>query len=47
LAQRIALIRYFFHEEPNSMTEFAKQWGQLHFALQFDGKIKVREIKKG
>jgi hypothetical protein len=47
LAQRMALIRYYFHEVPETATQFARSWNDLYFALQFDGKLKVQTIKKG
>jgi len=27
------------------LAEFAKLWGELEFALQFDGKLKKKETK--
>jgi hypothetical protein len=47
LAQRRALIRYYFHVEPKTHDELARMWGELFFALQFDGKIKVDKPLKG
>ncbi len=47
LSQVKALVRFYFHVEPNDFNELAKAWGQLKFALQFDGKLKVSEVKKG
>jgi hypothetical protein len=47
LAQRLALIRYYFKEVPKSLDDISIMWGQLVFALQFDGKLKMKEPKKG
>lgn len=47
LAQRMALIRFYFHHNPKTMSEFSESWNQLVFALRFDGKMKVEEIRKG
>jgi len=47
LAQRKALIRYYFKEEPKTIDEFSRLWNELLFALQFDGKMKIEERKKG
>jgi len=47
LAQRKALIRYYFGAEPKSFEDIARDWGQLQFALQFDNKLKIDIIKKG
>jgi hypothetical protein len=47
LAQRKALIRYYFGTDPKTFNEIAKEWNQLFFALQFDGKLKIKEVKKG
>jgi hypothetical protein len=47
LAQRKALIRYYFGTDPKTWDEISEQWGQLFYALQFDGKIKAEVIKKG
>lgn len=47
LTQRKALIRYYFGEDANTADKFCKLWGQLHFALQFDGKVKIKTIQKG
>jgi hypothetical protein len=40
-----ALIRFYFGVVPKNVDEFAKLWGQLEFALQFDGKMKKKEVK--
>jgi len=36
-----ALIHYFFKEDPDKMglSELAKKWRRLEFALEFDGKL--------
>jgi hypothetical protein len=47
LGQIAALVRFYFHTEPKSIEELCKLWGQLKFALQFDGKLKIIETKKG
>lgn len=47
LGQIKALVRFYFHSEPKTIEEIAKQWGELKFALQFDGKLKILEPKKG
>lgn len=47
LSQIKALVRFYFHVEPQGFDELAKAWGQLKFALQFDGKLKIVEPKKG
>lgn len=47
LAQAKALIRFYFHLEPKNFEEFARCWGQLDFALKFEGKIKTVEVKRG
>lgn len=47
LSQVSALVRFYFHTEPKSIEELCKLWGQLKFALQFDGKLKIIEPKKG
>jgi len=47
LTQRKALIRYYFKEDPKNAEEFCRLWGQLHFALLFDGKVKVKTVVKG
>lgn len=47
IVQRMALIRFYLHERPKNITEFAEAWNQLSFALQFDGKLRVTEKIKG
>lgn len=46
LAQRMALIRYYFKEVPRTTSEYANLWAELVFALEFDGKLKTIERKK-
>jgi hypothetical protein len=43
----MALIRFYLHERPKNITEFAQAWNELSFALQFDGKLRVTEKIKG
>jgi hypothetical protein len=43
----MALIRYYLGTNPTTAEEFARDWGHLYYALQFDNKIKVEEKKKG
>jgi len=43
--QMIALIHFYFGEEPKNLDRFAVLWGRLEFALQFDGKLKKKEVK--
>lgn len=45
LEQRLALIRFYFGEEPTTFTRIAKLWGQLEYSLQFEGKLKKNKIK--
>lgn len=47
LTQRLALIRYYLGTDPKTFDDIARDWNQLFFALQFDGKIKTKEVKKG
>ena len=47
LSQIKALVRFYFHVEPQNFNDLVKAWGQLKFALQFDGKLKIKETKKG
>jgi hypothetical protein len=47
LAQRKALIRFHFGVVPTTLDELAEMWGQLAFALEFHGKLKIEEPKKG
>ena len=47
LRQIQALVRFYLHAEPKSFDELARQWSELKFALQFDGKLKIEEVKKG
>lgn len=47
LAQVKALIRFYFHVDRDGFEQIAKDWGQLKYALQFDGKLKIEEVKKG
>lgn len=47
LAQVKALIRFYFKEEPDAFDDIAKSWGQLKFALQFEGKMKMIEVRRG
>lgn len=42
-----ALVRFYLHSEPKTFEHLAKEWGDLKFALQFDGKLKISEVKKG
>jgi len=46
-AQRISLIRYYFHTTPTTFSQFTELWNELIFALQFDGKLKTSEKVKG
>ena len=40
----MALIRYFFGDDYTKPSDdFFRAWGQLQYALEFDGKIK-REV---
>jgi hypothetical protein len=41
-SKREALIRYFFHEDPNKLSdeEFCIRWEQLKYCLKMDGKMK-------
>jgi len=49
LEQRAALIRFYFNKDIDDYLseDFAKAWGQLEFALQFEGKMSVKKIKFG
>ncbi len=48
LEQQMALVRFYFNEDYKYPSdEFFKAWGQLEFALQFEGKIKKQDIKTG
>ena len=38
----LALIHFYFNEEPKSIDRIAELWGRLEFALQFDGKLKKK-----
>ena len=44
--QQGALIRFYFGVDPVDMSddEFYRTWGQLEFALTFEGKFEKREI---
>lgn len=41
----LALIHFYFNEEPKDFDRIAELWGKLEFALQFDGKLKKKKIK--
>ena len=41
----VALIHFYLGEEPKTIDRIAQLWGRLEFALQFDGKMKKKEIK--
>lgn len=47
LAQRLALIRFYFKEEPKTIDDFVKSWSQLEFSLKMDMKMRKVEPKKG
>jgi len=40
-----ALVHFYFKEEPKDFDRLALLWGRLEFALQFEGKLKKRDIK--
>jgi hypothetical protein len=46
LAQVKALIRFYFQEEPEGFEDTARLWSMLKFALQFDGKLKISEVRE-
>jgi hypothetical protein len=48
LRQVRALIRFYFHEDPkNDVERLGLLWGELKFALQFHGKLVIKERVKG
>jgi len=43
-----ALIRFYFHQEVgDDADKLCKAWGELKFALQFHGKLTIKEAIKG
>lgn len=44
LEQKLALVHFYFGEDPDGkgFEWFAKRWGRLAFALEFDGKFKKK-----
>ena len=47
LDQILALIHFYFGEEPDNFDRIAELWGKLQFALQFEDKMRIKTIPKG
>lgn len=41
----MALVRFYFGVDPQTIEDFAILWGQLEYALEFEGKLS--RIKRG
>jgi len=44
LEHRLALILFYFGEEPTSIDRIAELWGMLEFALSFEGRYNKKLI---
>jgi len=55
LEQKMALIHFYFKVDieqliltkQSGFDEFARLWGELEFALEFEGKLKTQKIIQG
>lgn len=48
LEKRLALIHFYFGEEPDTFDRIALLWGRLAFVLELEGKFAPKEkIIKG
>ena len=46
LRQRLALIHFYFREEPTSLDRIALLWSRLEFVLEFQGIFKREIIRR-
>jgi len=44
LEHRLALILFYFGEEPTDFDRIAQLWGMLEFGLEFEGRYKKKLI---